>query len=114
MARRRQPGPARVIGAAPQLYLRRCNGQPADGVEVDRDTVEFVLSLAHMAQGVTAVAIRGDLESGLTIRIPAGPSWAVEAPGTVEREFTYEPVPAGRRTSIRSLRNLAETPPEER
>lgn len=78
-----------------QLYLRRCNGFPVDGITISRDTVESVLALARAAQGVTAVSIGGDLEVGLKIRIPAGRPWEVEPAGTREREFTYTPVSTG-------------------
>jgi len=78
---------------ATQLYKRRCNSQPPEGITVTRATVETVLALATAAG--PAVAIVGDLETGLRIRIPAGRPWEVELAGTVERVFTYEPLPAG-------------------
>lgn len=81
----------------PQLYRRRCNNLPREGITVTRATVESVLALALAAPGVTAVAVAGDLETGLSILIPAGRPWEVERFGTVARTFTYEPLPAGQR-----------------
>ena len=75
----------------PQLYLRRCNGRPAAGITVSRATVASILALSR----VSAATITGDLDTGLTVRIPARQPWECETPGTVEREFTYEPLPAG-------------------
>jgi hypothetical protein len=77
---------------ASQLYLRRCNDQPAGGITVTRDTVESVLALALLA----AVDVRGDLETELRIRLPAGRPWEVEAGGTVERTFTFVPLRTSR------------------
>lgn len=83
-----------------QLYLRHCNEQPARGITVNRDTVESVLALARAVQPIAAVVIHGDLETGLSIHIPAGRPWEVEPGGTVARTFTYTPLPAGQhRTS---------------
>lgn len=81
----------------PHLYLRRCNGHPAAGITVTRDTVESVLLLARAAQGATGVDIAGSLEAGLRICIPAGRPWEVELAGTSERTFTYVPLAAGQR-----------------
>lgn len=87
---------------ASQLYLRRCNGQPTAGITVSRDTVETVLALARLV----AVDIGGDLETGLMIRLPAGRPWEVEAPGTVERTFTYTPLPSGQHRAPATARRL--------
>lgn len=72
----------------PQLYLRRCNGQPAAGIVVSRDTVASVLALAT----VSIVDTHGDLETGISVRLASGRPWEVEAGGTAERTFTYTPV----------------------
>lgn len=77
-----------------QLYLRRCNDEPLQGVEISRADVEFRLSLARATEHL-GVAVAGDLETELSIRIPAGPWWAVEPAGTVPRTFTYTPLPVG-------------------
>ena len=79
----------------PQLYLRHCNRQPPSGITVNRDTVESVLALARVARSIADVVIHGDLETGLTIRIPASRPWEVEIGGTEARTFTYTPLPAG-------------------
>lgn len=79
-----------------QLYLRRCNGFPVDGITITRATVESVLAMARAVPGVTAVSIDGDLEAGLKIRFPAGRPWEVEPAGTEERTFTFTPVSTGR------------------
>lgn len=76
-----------------QLYKRRCNKFPPEGITVTRATVETVLALATAAG--PAVTIAGDLETGLSITIPAGRPWEVELAGTVERTFTYKPLPPG-------------------
>jgi len=75
----------------PQLYLRRCNNQPAAGITVTRETVASVLAL----RSLSAATITGDLETGVTVRVPGRRPWECETPGTVEREFTYEPLPGG-------------------
>lgn len=76
---------------APQLYLRRCNGLPAEGITVSRDTVETVIRLLSRS----IVETSGDLDTGMTIRVAGGHPIAVEAPGTVERVFTFEPAVTG-------------------
>lgn len=75
--------------AAAQLYLRRCNGLPVGGIVVTRETVASVLALAS----VSVVDIRGDLEAGLSVRLAAGRPGEVEQAATMERTFTYTPVP---------------------
>lgn len=82
------------VADVPQLYLRRCNDQPRSGITVMRETVESVLSLARAAEHLDVVVV-GDLETGLSIRLPAGRPWEVEAGGTAERTFTYTPMPTG-------------------
>lgn len=76
---------------APQLYLRRCNGHPVAGITVSRATVASVLAMLS----VSAATITGDLDTGLTVRVAGRRPWECETPGTIEREFTYEPLPAG-------------------
>jgi len=78
---------------APQMYLRRCNGQPEAGITVSRATVTSMLAHAR----VSIIEILGDLETGLAVRIAAGHRDRVESPGTVARTFTYTPLPTGRR-----------------
>lgn len=73
---------------APQLYLRRCNTKPDAGIVVTRATVASVLALAS----VSVVELRGDLDTGLTVRLAAGRPGDVEAGGTTERTFTYTPL----------------------
>lgn len=75
-----------------QMYLRRCNDQPPEGIEIDRETV---LALARAAQRYADVEIRGDLENGLSVRLPPQAWWAGEAAGTRWRIFTYMPLPSG-------------------
>lgn len=77
--------------AEPQLYARRCNGLPEGGITVTRETVESVIALLSRS----IVETSGDLAAGLTIRVAGGHPIAVEAPGTVERVFTFEPLPDG-------------------
>ena len=79
--------------SVPQLYLRRCNGQPKAGITVSRATVASVLALAR----VSIIEAVGDLETGLVVRIAAGHRDRVESPGTVARTFTYTPLPTERR-----------------
>jgi hypothetical protein len=72
----------------PQLYLRRCNGLPVDGIVVTRATVASVIALAS----VSIIDARGNLETGLSVRLAAGRPWEVEPGGTTERTFTYTPI----------------------
>lgn len=85
------------MSGSPQLYLRRCNEQPPEGITVGRDSVESVLALARAAQHYADVDIRGDLESGLSVRLPPERSWGAERWGARWRTFTYTPLPSGER-----------------
>lgn len=78
----------------PQLYLRKCNNGPEHGITIGRATVESALAVARTGEHL-GVTIEGDLETVLTIHIPAGRPWEVELPGTEPRVFTYTPLPSG-------------------
>lgn len=76
----------------PQTYLRRCNGLPREGMPVSRSGVEDVL--AHLRRSAV-IAISGDLEHGVTVRVAAGNRLSTQAPGIGERIFTFEPTATG-------------------
>lgn len=75
----------------PQLYLRRCNGLPAAGIIVTRETVASVLALTTFS----TIETLGDLDTGLTVRVAAVHRDHGERPGSEPRTFTYTPLPAG-------------------
>lgn len=75
----------------PQLYLRRCNGLPVDGITITRATVESVLQLLSTSSAVPV----GDLDTGLTITIAATRAPGAEPAAARQRVFTFEPLPVG-------------------
>jgi len=86
-----------------QVYLRRCNNQPPEGIKVNRDTVEIVLALARSAQHYADVDIRGDLETGLSVRLPPERSWGSERWGAHWRTYTYTPLQTGQHRAPATL-----------
>lgn len=76
---------------APQLYLRRCNGLPLEGITITRETVESVIQLLSTSSAVPV----GDLETGLTVTIAATRAPGAEPAAARQRVFTFEPLPTG-------------------
>lgn len=83
---------AAMVAEPPQLYLRRCNNQPRKGMPVSRGGVEDIL--AHLRR-TAVIAISGDLDRGLAVRVAAGTQFSTQAPGLGERTFTFKPVATG-------------------
>lgn len=82
----------------PQLYLRRCNGLPINGITITRATVESVIQLLSTSSAKPV----GDLDTGLTITIAATRAPGAEPAASRPRVFTFEPLPTGQHRAVGS------------